>query len=1228
MTRSCSFRLCCLWHAIKQRISREGAKAGAPEAITVAVTIKNSFAVVRIAEGSSGGCCFARGMASDVSTTMASNRDTASPTPSDALESELASLVRVRNRLAQCNDTALPRVLSGLLPKALVKLEGTYAPAHTQIPENETRLRAQIRGHLMGILMHALERIRGNIEMDTPWLSSVAVSLESDCRVVRMIALSFLQTAIPRCENNGELIPMAALLRAVDQCQHRQVEETSEASTMELRTVSWLLLDAIAVVSGLVPMVDWDLDCYNEEGRLGVYEPPKNAFDIVPFLSADSIEQVSQDGVGVWDLMLDVLLFWPSPPPRRQWPQLNNGAVEATSGGMSVDGRCRMTFRLKERSWNDVTQGYLRYLKAACFRFCVSKEHSCLFQGNEGSVGAARALVLSTMLANGNSMVGKRASDYLNAHFAESLRPTVISVPQQQPGGCSLSVACSLLMLVLGDTASAAIAEEHLNHQHLWIDILGPRPSETRARRAPLPPPISARAIEFIGSRLVVPGVGPEQIGALKLFVDLAVTIQKNHLEDGLWAIRLIYGLYKQVERMEDKEWMNDFRSKCITCAKDTLAGLPEPAIHQVNPRGDQEGTVPRIIARRRAEEELFTKHRSSLRKKRLRCEDAMTARENAYELISVLGCIDCQSIENLNESDTLSFDLPIILFKCAVQEDTMMKPRATKALSVLLASYQSMIARGIIEDTVLQCEAAYWIPVLVDASCCESEGVRLSSAQWTAGLLISADTPAAYYLSRFLARDADSRVANIAKSVVENTKYQKQSESEVMHRAMYEFLDLSTEEDKATLTMELELRIAVVAKELSVPTSAASVIISSYGWSSIDSIDACVMDRDEVFRRCGVQARCSRTFDSGNDNDNGMDETFVCGICYDDEITLSDSYAMLCGHRFCTPCWKSFVENKFDEGPSQVLNASCPRQDCTERITGVELNELCPKTVEKWKTYLLRNFVDQEPQYRFCPGPDCEFVVASLGDRGPVDCLCGTKFCFGCGEDPHLPAVCSDFEKWQSIFGSSKYWVAKNSKPCPNCGVPIEKNSGCNHMRCSQCHEDFCWLCLAHLDTHMMAHTCNRYDPAEHAEDDDEKMELFFTERFQAHEEAEIFARKRLDGIEDKVQYLLEKFWLLAADEAQDLVSAEETLVDARRFLKYTYVAAYGMKDDQHRRKIFESHQGALELLTETLSGLTELNHDNLYVERGENSLRLHLRAISFYSSIVSKYMDRIANL
>jgi len=40
----------------------------------------------------------------------------------------------------------------------------------------------------------------------------------------------------------------------------------------------------------------------------------------------------------------------------------------------------------------------------------------------------------------------------------------------------------------------------------------------------------------------------------------------------------------------------------------------------------------------------------------------------------------------------------------------------------------------------------------------------------------------------------------------------------------------------------------------------------------------------------------------------------------------------------------------------------------------------------------------------------------------------------------------------------SSKDWIQKNSRPCPKCFVPITKNGGCNHMKCTSCGADFRW--------------------------------------------------------------------------------------------------------------------------------------------------------------------------
>jgi hypothetical protein len=47
------------------------------------------------------------------------------------------------------------------------------------------------------------------------------------------------------------------------------------------------------------------------------------------------------------------------------------------------------------------------------------------------------------------------------------------------------------------------------------------------------------------------------------------------------------------------------------------------------------------------------------------------------------------------------------------------------------------------------------------------------------------------------------------------------------------------------------------------------------------------------------------------------------------------------------------------------------------------------------------------------------------------------------------------------------------NVKPCPKCGVAIYKleDGSCNHMKCSVCQTEFCWLCLKEVnDMHFFS--------------------------------------------------------------------------------------------------------------------------------------------------------------
>eukprot|EP00635_Sarcinochrysidales_sp_CCMP3193_P011834 CAMPEP_0118905578 /NCGR_PEP_ID=MMETSP1166-20130328/9514_1 /TAXON_ID=1104430 /ORGANISM="Chrysoreinhardia sp, Strain CCMP3193" /LENGTH=655 /DNA_ID=CAMNT_0006844849 /DNA_START=310 /DNA_END=2277 /DNA_ORIENTATION=+ len=268
---------------------------------------------------------------------------------------------------------------------------------------------------------------------------------------------------------------------------------------------------------------------------------------------------------------------------------------------------------------------------------------------------------------------------------------------------------------------------------------------------------------------------------------------------------------------------------------------------------------------------------------------------------------------------------------------------------------------------------------------------------------------------------------------------------------------------------------------------------------------------------------------------------------------------------------------------------------------------------LRKYRKYRVDNFINFSKELRWCPAPNCDKVVRAGPCVTSVKCGpggCGSAFCMKCGDEAHQPASCELLRLWQEKCqneSETANWILANTKRCPKCQTRIEKNQGCNHMSCSQCKHEFCWMCMGDWSEHGAStggyYKCNKYDPLKVGDEESDtaraKRELdrylHFYKRYHCHDQAQSFASKQLAATEKRMVELQESTngsWI----DVQFLKTANEMVIDCRRTLKSTYIFGYYLDPDAHKqRELFENLQEHLEKFTETLSELTELPLDKM---------------------------------
>lgn len=331
------------------------------------------------------------------------------------------------------------------------------------------------------------------------------------------------------------------------------------------------------------------------------------------------------------------------------------------------------------------------------------------------------------------------------------------------------------------------------------------------------------------------------------------------------------------------------------------------------------------------------------------------------------------------------------------------------------------------------------------------------------------------------------------------------------------------------------------------------------------------------------------------------------CPICCLDANHLT---GLGCGHAFCHNCWVMYLSTKImEEGQSGRI--TCAAHDCYMLVDDQTVLPLVtdPKVRLRYQQLITNSYVECNKQMRWCPKPECGHAVKVVyPEFQPVKCVCGTKFCFLCGDNWHEPVKCDLIRKWKKKCdddSETSHWIAANTKECPKCHVTIEKNGGCNHMICknSECKTEFCWVCLGAWHHHGSSwYSCNRFDETESkaARDAQERSRallqryLFYCKRYMNHMASLKFENKLYASVKEKMREMQQHnmSWI----EVQFLNRAVDVLCQCRQTLMYTYVFAY-YQSKTNQSLIFEDNQRDLENATETLSEYLErdITSDNI---------------------------------
>jgi len=212
-----------------------------------------------------------------------------------------------------------------------------------------------------------------------------------------------------------------------------------------------------------------------------------------------------------------------------------------------------------------------------------------------------------------------------------------------------------------------------------------------------------------------------------------------------------------------------------------------------------------------------------------------------------------------------------------------------------------------------------------------------------------------------------------------------------------------------------------------------------------------------------------------------GIEVREECKFCFD-EKPVSQMTQLHCGHRFCNECLSRWYTSKIVDGEID-LKCRYPDDltgDCMEPLLEEEIKAIVSQdTFAKYERF--KRMEDQ--RMRECPY--CTEIQRGDPSKPMMSCNnCEQIYCY-VHSNAHGPEMtCEEYdEKNKEEFIKNREAAGKDAKECPGCGILVQKSQGCNHMTCTKCSTEFCYVCGANITgeenviRHYQEGNCDQFD-------------------------------------------------------------------------------------------------------------------------------------------------------